>query len=336
MHANIALQPTYGYSLEKAEKGKWAFYLSLLGALGIPLLLFGLRLAYGPEQMQLWWESAKTLPETQPQVLTSAWMTFMGVGIVIWHSCVVKGWARTAACIVVGFSIAWFYEFLGTNYAGGGVFGPYHYSDTLLGGHIYGVPWVIALGWEAFAYPAFYLVLYLLPSEQLGAETSFWRRLVDNAVISTLGGLFCVVLDFIVDPISVEAGNFTWHVNGGIYPWLEGSGEPITNFLGWFICGFTMMFFWCYILQTTPSKRHFRSKYLDIYIPLALYATWFTNYMSQEILMQQRDDVIMFGLFAPGGVILILLVKLFLEQQGYHPHPIGHALAKEAVYRRVK
>lgn len=335
MHANIALQPTYGYSLEKAEKGKWAFYLSLLGALGIPLLLFGLRLAHGPEQMQIWWETAKTLPETQPQVLTSAWMTFMGVGIVVWHSCVVKGWARTAACIAVGFFIAWFYEYLGTNFPGGGVFGPYHYSDTLLGGHFFGVPWVIALGWEAFAYPAFYLVLYLLPSEQLGAETSFWRRLGNNALISTLGGLFCVVLDFIVDPISVEAGNFTWHVNGGIYPWLEGSGEPITNFLGWFICGFTMMFFWCYILQTTPSKRHFRSKYLDIYIPLALYATWFTNYMSQAILMQQRDDVIMFGLFAPGGVILILLVKLFLEQQGYHPHPIGHAMAKEALGRRA-
>ena len=331
MHTTLSLQPTYGYSLEQADKGRRVFYLSLLGALGIPLLLFGLRLAQGPEQMLLWWESAKTAPMTQPQVFTNMWMTFMGVGIVVWHSGVVKGWARTAACIAVGFFIAWFYEFLGTNYAGGGIFGPYHYSDTLLFGHIYGVPAVIALGWEAFAYPAFYLVLYLLPSEQLGNETSQFKRLLNNALISTLGGLFCVVLDFIVDPISVEAGNFTWHVNGGIYPWLEGSGEPITNFLGWFICGFTMMFFWCYILQTTPSKRHVRSKYLDIYIPLALDATWFTNYMSQEMLMQQRDDVIMFGLFAPGGVILIILVKIFLEMPGYQPHPVGHAMSKQAL-----
>jgi hypothetical protein len=53
--------------------------------------------------------------------------------------------------------------------------------------------------------------------------------------------------------------------------------------------------------------------------------------MSQEILMQQRDDVILFGLFGPGGIIMILLVKLYLEKQGFQPHPIGHAISKEAL-----
>ncbi len=336
MNTTSNLQPTYGYTMEQAERGRRVFFLSLIGALGIPLLLFGLRLAYGPEQMQLWWASAKLNPQTQPQIFTNVWMTFVGVGIVIWHSSVVKGWARTVACIGVGFFIAWFYEYLGTNFDTGGIFGPYHYSDTLLQGHFLGVPWVVAMGWESFAYPAFYMVLYLLPSEQMGAETSWMKRLINISLISTLGGLFCVVLDFIVDPISVEAGNFTWHVNGGIYPWLEGSGEPITNFLGWWICGFTMMVAWVFILQTTPSKRHVRSKYLDIYIPLALYATWFTNYMSQEMLMQQRDDVITFGLFGPGGVILIVLIKVLLERQGYQPNPIGHDMARSAMYQQIR
>lgn len=336
MNTTSSLQPTYGYTLEQAERGRRVFFLSLVGALGIPLLLFGLRLAYGPEQMQIWWESAKLNPQTQPQIFTNVWMTFVGVGIVIWHSSVVKGWARTVACIGVGFTIAWFFEYLGTNFDTGGIFGPYHYSDTLLQGHFLGVPWVVAMGWESFAYPAFYMVLYLLPSEQMGAETSWMKRLVNISLISTLGELFCVVLDFIVDPISVEAGNFTWHVNGGVYPWLEGSGEPITNFLGWWICGFTMMVAWVFILQTTPSKRHVRSKYLDIYIPLALYATWFTNYMSQEILMQQRDDVITFGLFGPGGVILIVLIKILLERQGYQPNPIGHDMARSAMHQQIR
>ncbi len=330
-----SLNPTYGYSLEQPNRGKWAFYITLLGTLGIPLYMFGAQFLYGSEQMQVWWESAKTAPMTQPQVLAGFWMTMLGIFVVIWHSCVVKGWARTALCLFVGFFIAWFFEFLGTNFEGGGIFGPYHYSDTLLYQHIYGVPAMIAFGWEIMAYPAFYLVLYLLPSEQMGQPTSLSKRIVNNALISTLGGLFCVALDLIVDPISVETGYFTWHVNGGIYPWLEGAGEPITNFLGWWVCGFTMMFFWCFILQTTPSKRHVRSKYLDIYIPLALYATWFTNYMSQEVLMQQRDDVIMFGLFGPGGIILILVVKLLLEKQGHQPHPVGHAISKEALGKRT-
>ncbi len=335
MEAEISsLKPTYGYSVEQPDRGKWAFYITLLGTLGIPLYMWGARFLYGPEQMQIWWESAKTVPQTQPQVLAGFWMTMLGIGVVIWHSSVVKGRARTVACILVGFFIAWFYEFLGTNFAGGGVFGPYHYSDSLLYHHILGVPTLIALGWETFAYPAFYLILYLMPSEQMGAEKSLAKRIANNAVIATLGGLFCVVVDFVVDPISVETGYFTWHVNGGIYPWLEGGGEPITNFLGWWVCGFTMMFFWSFILQTTPSKRHVRSKYLDIYIPLALYCTWFTNYMSQELLMQQRDDVIMFGLFGQGGIILIILVKIYLEKQGYQPNPIGHAISKEALGER--
>lgn len=334
MQTNTSLSPTYGYSLEQPERGKRAFYIALLGTLGIPLYMFGAWFLFGPEQMQIWWETGSTAPQTQPQVLAGFWMTVLGTGLVIWHSGVVKGWGRTIACLSVGFFIAWFYEFLGTNFPSGGIFGAYHYNDTTLYQHIYGVPLAIAFGWEIMAYPAFYLVLYLLPSEQMGQETSMARRLANNALISTLGGLFCVALDFIVDPISVESGYFTWHVNGGIYPWLAGSGEPITNFLGWWICGFTMMFFWCFILQTTPSSRHVRSKYLDIYIPLALYTTWFTNYMSQEILMQQRDDVILFGLFGPGGIILILLVKVLLERQGHQPHPIGHNMAKEALRKR--
>ena len=57
--------------------------------------------------------------------------------------------------------------------------------------------------------------------------------------------------------------------------------------------------------------------------------------MSKELLMQQRDDVIMFGLFGPGGVILILLVKLYQEKQGHQPHPIGHAISKEALGKRL-
>jgi len=335
MHADISsLEPTYGYSIEKSNKGKWAFFIALAGALGIPLCFLINQFLFGSEQMQLWWESAKIAPTTQPQVLAGFWMTMAGIFIVIWHSCVVKGWARTILCLSVGFFIAWFYEFLGTNFPGGGIFGPYNYSDTILYQHIYGVPAMIAFGWEVMAYPAFYLVLYLLPSEQMGEAKSLSKRIINNAFISVLGGLFCVVLDFIVDPISVESGYFTWHTNGGIYPWLEGAGEPLTNFLGWWICGFTMMFFWCFILQTTPSKRHVRSRYLDIYIPLALYCTWFTNYMSQELFMQHRDDVILFGLFGPGGIIMILLVKLFLEKRGHQPHPIGHAISKEVLLKR--
>lgn len=330
------LEPTYGYTLADPNRGKRVFYLALVGALGIPLMMFALRIFLGHDQMIVWWESAKIKPETQPQVLSGMWMTMVGVGIVVWHSATVKGWWRTVACIGVGFTIAWFYEYLGTNFHHGGVFGPYHYSDTVLLGHFLGVPWVVALGWESFAYPAFYMVLYLLPSEKFGAELSHWNRFLHILAVSTVGGLFCVVLDFIVDPISVEAGNFTWHVNGGLFPWLEGSGEPITNFLGWWICGFTMMIAWYYILQMTPSKRHIRNKYLDIYIPLALYATWFTNYMSQELLMQQRDDVIVFGLFGPGGVVLLLLVKIYMEKQAHHPNPIGLQLSQEAQQLRSK
>ncbi len=336
MQADISsVKPTYGYSLEKPDMGKRAFYLALTAMLGIPLVYIACRLLYGPEQMQIWWNNPSASLTSGPQTWTGMWGVLTGLGIVIWHSCVVKGWKRTTLCIFVGFFIAWFYEYLGTNYFHGGVFGPYHYSDSLLQAHILGVPFVVALGWESFAYPAFYLVLYLMPSEKLGEDKSLSERILTNAVIATIGGLFCVVVDFLVDPLQVEQGYFIWHVNGGVYPWLLGSGEPITNFLGWWICGFTMMFFWCFILQTTPSKRHFRSKYLDIYIPLALYSIWFTSNMSMELFMQQRDDVILFGLFGQGGMILLVLVKLYLQKQGHQPNPVGKSLSKEALYKNL-
>ena len=51
--------------------------------------------------------------------------------------------------------------------------------------------------------------------------------------------------------------------------------------------------------------------------------------------MQQRDDVVMFGMFGPGGLILLLLVKIYMEQQGHHPHPIGHDMAKQALEKRM-
>ena len=336
MQADISsLKPTYGYSLEKPNMRKWTFYLALTATLGIPLVYIACRLLYGSEQMQIWYDNPTVSLASGPQAWTGMWGVLLGMGLIIWHSCVVKGWKRSVLCISVGFFIAWFYEFLGTNFFTGGIFGPYHYSDSLLQAHILGVPFVVALGWETFAYPAFYLVLYLMPSEKLGEDKSLCKRILTNAVIATLGGLFCVVVDFMVDPLQVEQGYFTWHVNGGVYPWLQGSGEPISNFLGWWICGFTMMFFWSFILQATPSKRHFRSKYLDIYIPLALYSIWFTSNMSMELFMQQRDDVIMFGLFGQGGMILIVLVKLFLEIQGYQLNPIGDAISREALCKSM-
>ena len=47
MQTNTSLSPTYGYSLEQPERGKRAFYIALLGTLGIPLYMFGAWFLFG-------------------------------------------------------------------------------------------------------------------------------------------------------------------------------------------------------------------------------------------------------------------------------------------------
>jgi len=91
------------------------------------------------------------------------------------------------------------------------------------------------------------------------------------------------------------------------------------------------MLAFCYILQTTPSKRHIRSKYLDIYFPLTLYIAYFLINLTIELIFQQRGDVIIFGLFGHGGVCLILLVKLYLQKQGVQSHPVGQVISHEGL-----
>lgn len=330
---NVMPKPTYGYTLDNPEKGKRLFYMALAMAISFPLYFIAYRIMLGSDGMHAWWEAGKLDLLKSPIVINGAILTNLGIALIICHSVLVKGWKRTVACISVGFLIAWFYEYLGTNADSGGAFGPYHYNPDTLGGHVFGVPWGVALGWEVFAYPAFYLVLYLMPSEELGAGKSIFKRISNVLVISTLGGLFCLATDLLSDPLAVEQGFFTWHVNGAIYPWLSGSGEPLSNFTGWFICGFSMMFAWYFILQGTPSKNHNRSKYLDIYFPLALYAAHFTNNFSQALFLLQRDDVILFGGFGHGGILLILLVKLYQERQGAQANPLAKMISQEALSR---
>ena len=67
------------------------------------------------------------------------------LGLMIWHSWVVKGPRQTVAFFLIAIIISWFCEFIGHNYAW--FFGHYKYTDTLTP-RIGGVPILIIITWS--------------------------------------------------------------------------------------------------------------------------------------------------------------------------------------------
>ena len=130
------------------------------------------------------------------------------------------------------------------------------------------------------------------------------------------------------DPIWVSHGLWVFHINGVYSP--AGGGEPISNFVGWFITGFVIMTIYQLVVFTTPKERHVRSRYLDIYFPLTMYAFTFLYALGTYLFFVKYYDVAMIGVFSMGGILLMACVKLYLEKQGSQTNPMAQRIVEDA------
>jgi len=74
--------------------------------------------------------------------------------------------------------------------------------------HILGVPAIVAQAWEIILYPAFYLSLYLMPSELMGKSTSIKSKILTTVLIAAVGAFIGTCNDLLRDPIWVEYGGW--------------------------------------------------------------------------------------------------------------------------------
>jgi putative membrane protein len=161
------------------------------------------------------------------------------LGFVLLHGQRQIGWVRLLVFFVIAFIISWCYESLSIKT--GFPFGHYHYTDKL-GPKLGDVPLLIMPAYYAICYVSWHLAHIVL--DKFDAHTD---RLQTWAV-PVLAGFIMVMWDMSMDPArSTLAEAWIWH-NGGSY-----FGVPFQNFMGWFLCVYTIFQLYAFYLRRQAS-----------------------------------------------------------------------------------
>jgi putative membrane protein len=136
-------------------------------------------------------------------------------------------------------------------------YGYYYYIEQTKGKEIWvlGVPLMDSMSYVFLAYASYSMALMVIsPVLRSGGliyllET---KKIRNSLYARTLGAILFVYLDIIIDPVAL-LGN-RWFL-GQIYRYPEKGvyfGVPISNFIGWFVVGFLLI----YALQKIDSYLH--------------------------------------------------------------------------------
>ena len=170
------------------------------------------------------------------------------------------GVKRTVLFTVLSFSIAFVAEYSSTR--NGFPFGFYSYIEKTRDQELWfsNIPFLDPISFSFLAYISYTLSLFLwCPLKKIGWDI----RLVETDTIkyswrAILSGAFLMMmLDVVIDPVSFLGDR--WFL-GQIYTYKE-EGEyfniPLTNFAGWFVVGFTILF--CFTrVDSWLTRRGFR------------------------------------------------------------------------------
>ncbi len=127
---------------------------------------------------------------------------------------------------LITFIISWFYENL--SIITGFPFGQYHYTD-FLGFKLLYVPLAIMPAYFGTAYLSWTLAQVLLDE--------FKNKLSRGSVffVPFIASFIMVMWDIVFDPLaSTIEQSWVWEKGGGFF------GVPLSNFMGWFLCVFTI------------------------------------------------------------------------------------------------
>ncbi|MFP7477395.1 carotenoid biosynthesis protein [Terribacillus saccharophilus] len=113
-------------------------------------------------------------------------------------------------------------------------FGEYEYT-TMLGYHVLGVPFTIAIAWVGF----------IINSTMISTQQNKLLRALET-------GVWVVLIDLILDPVALAWGFWQWD-DGGFY-----YGIPATNFITWFFLAAILSYLLPLQKGKRPSARSYR------------------------------------------------------------------------------
>lgn len=150
---------------------------------------------------------------------------------------------------LVAFQTGFFTEYLGVNRQL--LFGYYQYKDVL-GVKLYGVPLIIGVNWFMIVYCCAVTTILLfnyignLLMKKPISERNFFLQLT----IVVVGALMAMSFDWLMEPVAIKLGFWTWLSNGII---------PIKNYWDWFfVSAFLILIF----LQVNIKRNNLFAFYL--------------------------------------------------------------------------
>jgi uncharacterized membrane protein len=165
------------------------------------------------------------------------------------------GVKRALFFCIAGYLVAWLSEY--SSIHNGIPYGYYYYVEHTKGKELWvlGVPFFDSLSYVFLAYASYSMAL-MVASPILRTHGIFYlleTKAIRNSIYTTvLGAVFFVYLDIIIDPVALLGerwflGQIYGYPQRGVY-----FGIPISNFTGWLVVGFIMI----YVLQKIDSHLH--------------------------------------------------------------------------------
>ena len=183
--------------------------------------------------------AARLLHDPDLQRLTPFISVAILMGFAIVHGIRRYGCKHFVVFFIVAFVISWSYETL--SILTGFPFGHYVYTDNL-GPKLWLVPLLIMPAYFSMGYIAWTLAHVLLDrydDRLTGAEV---------VLVPALASFVMVMWDLCIDPASSTiSGAWIWRDGGGYF------GVPLVNFLGWYLCVFTIYLMFALYLQRSAE-----------------------------------------------------------------------------------
>ena len=154
------------------------------------------------------------------------------------------GVKRTILFMIAGYTIAWLSEY--SSIHNGIPYGYYYYIEATRGKELWvcGVPFMDSLSYVSLAYASYSMAL-VVTSPVLSRGPLYLletRKLRNSLSTRILGAVFFVYLDIIIDPVALQGHK--WFL-GQIYGYPQKGayfGVPLSNFAGWLLVGFLMIY----------------------------------------------------------------------------------------------
>jgi uncharacterized membrane protein len=155
------------------------------------------------------------------------------------------GAKRAALFCIVGYFIAWLSEY--SSIHNGIPYGHYFYIEQTRGRELWflGVPFMDSISYVFLAYASYSMALVVISPVLLWKGTIYileTKKIRHSLYARILGTILFVYLDLIIDPVALRG--YKWFL-GQIYGYPEEGiyfGVPVSNFIGWFVVGFLMIY----------------------------------------------------------------------------------------------